>query len=615
MKREKVKKEKYEFAVVGGGMSGICAAVAAARHGVKTVLIHNRPVLGGNASSEIRMHICGADENGHKPHLTEGGILHEILLRNKSRNHHFSYALWDLTLYEIVKSEPNLTVYFNTSMTDCTVNDDRIICVICFQTTTEYKIEITADIFADCTGNATLGYFAGAQYREGSESIYEFNEKHAPEKANSNRMGNTILFKAVKKDKPVAFTPPAFAKTLTEEQLKYRLHSAFHCVDASSASDPEAFNRAATGSSSAVDYGYWWLELMGKGEDFTGQYEDIKDELLSYLYGMWDHIKNGGEHGAQNYELEWVGMLPGMRESRRLVGDYLLNENDIFENRIFPDAVAYGGWPVDIHCPDGLLNFDILPSEIYAFSGAYTIPWRCYYSKNIKNMVMAGRNISTTRLALGSSRVMGTCSVGGEAVGTAVSLMKKYNCLPCELQPHIKELQQIILKNDGFIPSFKNEDENDIAQTAKVSASSHQNGYEPQNIINGISRPLENCENAWRSSDSAKNDEWINLELAQKSTVSCVQLTFDSGFEYPIKMTLSDKRRNIQRTGVPPEIVKDFTVELISDEKIIFKKTVTSNILRMYRLEFEPHECDNVRIKFHKTNGCTNFRVFEVRIY
>lgn len=615
MKREKVKHERYEFAVIGGGMSGICAALAAARHGVKTVLIHNRPVLGGNASSEIRMHICGADENGHKPNLTEGGILHEILLKNKSRNDHFSYALWDLTLYETVKAEPNLTVYFNTSMTDCMVEDDKILSVSCFQSTTEYKIEIAADIFADCTGNATLGYFAGAEYREGSESFSEFNEKHAPEKADNNRMGNTILFKALKKDEAVTYNPPSFAKKLTEEQLKYRLHSKFHTVDASSASDPEAFTRASTGSNTSVDYGYWWIELMGEGEDFVGQYEDIKDDLLSYVYGMWDHVKNGGEHGAKNYELEWVGMLPGMRESRRLVGDYLLNENDIFENRIFPDSVAYGGWPVDMHCANGLLDFLILPSEVYAFKGSYTIPWRCYYSKNIKNLVMAGRNISTTRLALGSTRIMGTCSVGGQAVGTAVSLMKKYNCLPRELQPYIGELQQIILKDDGFIPSIENEDEKDLAPSAELSASSFENGFEAENVINGISRPTETKENAWRSSGISENGEWLKFNLKEKMQISEVQLTFDSGFAYPIKITMSDNRRKQQRIGVPPELTKDFTVELISEGKTVMTKSVTDNIYRMCRVEFQNVMCDTVKICFNKTNGAAEFRVFEVRLY
>ncbi len=615
MKREKIRQEHYEFAVIGGGMSGICAAVAAARHGVKTVLVHNRPVLGGNASSEIRMHICGADENGHKPELTEGGILHEILLKNKSRNDYFSYALWDLTLYETVKAEPNLTVHFNTSMIDCTVEEDQIRSVICYQTTTEFKLEITADLFADCTGNATLGYFAGADYREGSESYSEFKEKHAPQTANDDRMGNTILFKALDRGKPVPYTPPAFAKKLTEEQLKFRLHSKYHTVDASSASDPVAFTRASTGSNTSVDYGYWWIELMGEGEDFVGQYEKVKDDLLSYVYGMWDHVKNGGEHGAANFELEWVGMLPGMRESRRLVGDYLLNENDVFENRIFEDAVAYGGWPVDVHCAHGLLDFHILPSEVYAFKGAYTIPWRSYYSRNIKNLMMAGRNISTTRLALGSTRIMGTCSVGGQAVGTAVALMKKYGCLPRELAPHIKELQQILLKDDGFLPSVRNEDPRDPAPRAMVTASSFQPGFEPEETVNGISRPAQGRENAWRSRGIDREGEWLQFDLEAPKTVSQVQLTFDSGFGHPIRITMSDNRRKQQRIGVPPELVKDFAVELLRNGKAVMRQSVANNIQRMCRVELPPTECDGVRITVQSTNGCEDARIFEVRIY
>ena len=614
MKRKKFRQEKYEFAVIGGGLSGICTAVAAARHGVKTVLVHARPVLGGNASSEIRMHICGADENGHKPNLTEGGILHELLLKNKSRNHHFSYALWDLTLYELVKEEPNLTVHFNTSMTDCVVENDRIVSVSCFQSTTEYNIEITADIFADCTGNATLGYFSGADYREGSESCREFDEPHAPENADNNRMGNTILFKAVKKDTPVAYTPPHFAKTLSEEQLKYRLHSKFHTVDASSAADPEAFTRAATGSSSGIDYGYWWIELMGEGEDFVGQYEKVKDDLLAYVYGVWEHIKNGGEHGAEYYELDWVGMLPGMRESRRLEGDYILNENDIFENRIFPDAVAYGGWPVDIHCPNGLLDFEALPSEVFSFDGAYTIPWRSYYSKNIKNLVMAGRNISTSRLGMASTRVMGTCSVGGQAVGTAVSLMKKYNCLPCELLPHIEELQQILLKDDCFIPSVYNNDKNDLLSSSDITASSFKSGYEASNISNGVSRPTDEGENAWHSDGIGKTGEYLTLKFGRKEKISSVQLTFDSGFSYPIKMTLSENRQKQQRKGVPEELVKDFSIKLLSKENIVFEKEIKNNILRLCRVNFEPVECDEIRIIFKETHGAQDIRVFEVRV-
>ncbi len=614
MKREKIRKESYEFVVVGGGMAGICAAVAAARHGVKTALIHARPVLGGNASSEIRMHICGADENGHKPLLTEGGVLHEILLKNKSRNPYFSYAVWDEVLYETVKSEKNLTVYFNTVMTDCVLDGDRISTICCFQATTEYKLFITGRYFADCTGNGTLGFFAGAEYREGSESKAEFNEPHAPETANAERMGNTILFKALDRGEPVKFTPPPIAKKLTEEQLKFRLHSKFHTVDPSSATDPEAFARAATGSSTSIDYGYWWMELMGEGEDFVGQYEKVKDDLYAYVWGMWDHIKNGGEHGAANFDLEWIGALPGMRESRRLVGEYLLNENDVFESRIFPDAVAYGGWPVDVHCPNGLLDFHRLPSEVYGFKGAYTIPWRSYYSKNIKNLTMAGRDISTTRLGLGSTRIMGTCAVGGQAVGTAISLCKKYDCLPCELTPYMQELQQILLEDDGYIPSIVNTDETDLARTAKIEASSFQNGFEEANVINGISRAEENASNAWRSEGISENGEWLSFHFNGEKEVERVQLTFDSGFGKAIRITLSDNRRKQQSKYLPEELVKDFSVLLMKDGEIVAEKAVTDNIQRLCRVEFAKTLCDSVKIVFKNTRGCKEIRVFEVRI-
>ena len=614
MKREKIKQENYEFVVVGGGLSGVCAAVAAARRGVKTALVHARPVLGGNASSEIRMHVCGADENGHKPHLTEGGILHEILLKNKSRNPYFSYAVWDSVLYETVQAEKNLTVYFNTVMTDCETEGDKIKAITCFQETTEYKIVLSGAFFADCTGNGTLGYFAGAEYREGSEAKSEFDEPHAPEKANNERMGNTVLFKAVDRGEPVSFTPPPFAKKLTEEQLKFRTHSKFHTVDASSASDPEAFKRASTGSTTAVDYGYWWIELMGEDEDFVGEYEKVKDDLFSYVWGMWDHIKNGGEHGASNYDLEWVGALPGMRESRRLVGDYLLNEKDILENRIFPDAVAYGGWPMDVHCPNGLLDFHRLPSEVYAFKGAYTIPWRSYYSKNIKNLTMAGRDISTTRMALSSARIMGTCAVGGQAVGTAISLCKKYDCLPCELQPHIKELQQLILEDDGYIPSVLNADEKDLARKAKIEASSYQEGFEPSRLVNGVSRAEEGEENAWRSNGISSNGEWISFKLEGQKNVSFVQLTFDSGFAYPIKITLSDNRRKQQRKGVPEELVKDFDVVLLKNGKQVAKKSVLNNTQRLFRAKFDGQVCDEIKIVFHSTHANKDVRVFECRI-
>ncbi len=604
-----------DVAIIGGGLSGVCAAIASARHGAKTVLIHDRPVLGGNASSEIRMHICGADANGSKPDLTEGGILHEILLENVGINSGFSYAIWDAVLYQAVKSEENLEVYFNTALYRCETKDDSITAVDCFQSTTELDIHVVADYFIDCTGNGTLGYFAGADYREGSEAKAEFNEIHAPEKENSYRMGNTILLKAEERDYPVKFIPPNFTKKLTEEQLKYRPHSSVHEVNIPEECDEDTFRKFSCGSTRGIDYGYWWLELTGESDDFVGEYEKVKDDLIGYAYGIWDHIKNGGAHGADNYELVWMGMLPGMRESRRLMGDYILTENDVFENQRFDDAVAYGGWPVDVHAKNGLLDFHLAPSAVFKFDGTYTIPWRSYYSRNIKNLMMAGRNISTSRLALGSVRVMGTCAVGGQAVGTGAALCVKHKCLPKELSSHMEELQRELLKDDAFIPDICNQDDLDLARSSSVTASSFKEGYEPENIINGISRSYNGSKNAWRSQGISEDGEWISLKLAETKKVSTVQLAFDSGFGKQIRITLSDTRRSQQKIGSPDELCKDFIVRLKKQGTTVAEKFVKNNRQRLCRMGFEQVECDAVEITVLSTYGCGEARIFEARIY
>ena len=221
----KTKEAFFDFVVVGGGLSGICAAIAAARHGVKTALVHSRHVLGGNASSEIRMHICGASENMAKPDLEEGGILYELMLENKSINNYFNFSLWDMVLYSKVKKEENLTLFLNTSMEDCECENGKISKIFAYQQTTETRWIINGKIFADCTGNGTLGYLSGAEYRIGSEAKSEFDEPHAPMEKNNERMGNTLLFKAVDRGQSINFKRPDFAKTFTEEQLKYRSHS------------------------------------------------------------------------------------------------------------------------------------------------------------------------------------------------------------------------------------------------------------------------------------------------------------------------------------------------------------------------------------------------------
>ena len=618
-KRTKEKRVSYDVVVVGGGLSGMCAAIASARHGAKTALIHARHVLGGNASSEIRMHICGASENMAKPDLEEGGILYELMLANKCQNDSFSYSTWDMVLFSAVKKQPNLTTYLNTTMEDCVVEDDSIRQITAYQQTTETRLFIDGRIFIDCTGNGTLGYFAGAEYRTGSEGKAEFHEPHAPDQPNNDRMGNTLLFKAVDRGHPVRFQRPDFARTFTEEDLKYRTHSAVHGTKAKAGVD-DAYLRLTSFSTSAVDYGYWWIELSGEKEDIIDEFEEIRDELVSCIYGIWDHLKNGGDHGAENYDLEWVGMMPGMRESRRLVGDYILNENDILSNRRFEDAVAYGGWAMDIHTPKGLYDFDSLPSTIVSFDGAYTIPYRCYYSKNISNLMMAGRNISVSKMAMGSTRVMGTCAIGGQAVGTAAAMCMKYGCMPKGILAHMDELQQTLLRDDCYIPGIRNTDENDIAQTAVVTASSAKEGFGPEQVINGISRGEGTERNIWISNgmhrqDAQDQDEWISFELKEKSKVSQICLTFDSNFNYAIKITLSAKRQKQQRIGIPAELVKNYTVTLWDGDLKVAEKTILDNIQRANVLDFAPTLCDRITVTIHDTNGAEDVRIYEVRIY
>lgn len=618
MKRvdERYDEKSYELVVVGGGMAGLCAAIEAARAGVKVALIHARPVLGGNASSEIRVHISGADDGLEKADYAEGGLLYELMLENKARNDHFSYSIWDMILFESALKEKNLTTFMNTVMFDCETDGDKITSIICIQETTEMRYKISAPLFVDATGNGTLAYYAGAEYRQGSESRSETGEIDAPERGNNERMGNTIMFRARNMGKPVKFVPPYFAKKYTEHDLRFRMHSATHKVDYSSCLDPERNERSGGVSARGSDYGYFWIELMGETDDIITDYENIRDDLVGALYGVWDHIKNGGDHGAENLELEWVGMLPGTRESRRFIGDYVLTETDVLQNKIFEDAVCYGGWSVDLHVAHGLLDTDKMPSgDSRFFDGVYTVPYRSYYSKNISNLFLAGRDISATKLAFCSTRILGCCALGGQAVGAAAALCKKYRCTPRELNAHIKELQQNILKNDGFLPGFTNEDVNDVARFAEFSATSYQDGCEPQKVVDGISRKLGEDWHAWKSDGLSKGGESLFMRFDSSKMLSELRFTFHSDFNYPIRVTMSPNRQKQQRIGVPAELVKDYDVILKNNGRAVRTIEVRDNHQRHNVLTFESTECDSVELKVLATNGANEITVFEVRAY
>lgn len=611
-----VTEKSYDIAVIGGGLSGMCAAVAAARHGAKVAIVQNRSVFGGNASSEVRMHIVGASSHAAKQDLAETGILMEILLKNKRRNPYASFPVFDSVMWETIRFQENLDSYLNTNMDDVIMENGSIRTVICHQNTTETELRISAKIFIDATGHGTLGVLAGCGSRMGTEAKSEFNEADAADMVNTDTMGNSLMFSAVDRGKKVTFEKPEWAYTFTEEQLKFREHAnsiGSHADGGKLVAFEEGSGRLP--SFSNVDSGYWWIELGGDWNDIIQQSEDIRDELVKCVYGVWDHLKNQGDHGVDNLDLDWVGMVPGTRESRRLEGNYLLNENDIQGNRIFDDAVAYGGWQMDQHTAGGIMAFDKVPSRILNFTGCYTIPYRCFCSRDIPNLMMAGRDISTTKTAFGSTRVMGTCAVGGQAAGTAAAMAVKYGISPRALgEQHIDELQQTLLKDDCYIPGFSNHDPMDLCRKARVTAASFKPGREPESVINGVARRVGTQENVWES--QSLTDAVLSLQLEQPASVRELRLTFDPNLTREIMPSMTRNVRVRQVKGLPIEMVKDYKAELLKDGQIVWSADVRDNGQRLNILKPEYAVlCDTIRITVTATHGYDAARIFEVRAY
>ncbi len=606
-------------------MSGLCAAIASAREGAKTALIQDRSVYGGNASSETRMHISGASCHWGKKNASETGILMELQLENKYLNDSFNYSIWDGVLWNQVRTTKNLDEYMNTTMDTVHSDGEKIQSILCYQMSTEMRYEFTADIYIDATGNGTLGYFAGAEYYVGRDAKKLFDEKDAPDLATGETMGNTIYFVAEDTGHPVKFIKPDWAYSFPDETMfKHRYHGnavVYHDADDVVVLKPGEDYRDHSDQlveKYDVKSGYWWIELGGDWDDIIKQSEDIRWELYKIVYGVWDHIKNHGDHGADRYQLTWVGAVAGWRESRRLAGREMLTENDILKNRIFPDAVAYGGWPMDEHTAAGFHAVGQIPSKVRSFPGLYTIPFGSYCSSNIANLMMAGRDIGCSKLAMGSTRVMGTCAVGGQAAGTAAAMAVKHHLMPWEFgrkKECIAALQQELLKNDAYIPGVRNEDPKDLARKAHITASSERPENEAGNVINGVSRTEEQS-NVWESDGIRTDGEWLDLRLEQKSEVSEIRITFDPDLSEEICISVSKAFMDKEKPGVPERLVKDYDISCRDNGKEVYRMSVRDNHQRLNVIRpAKAVRTDEIKIHIKSTNGFPNARIFEVRVY
>ncbi|QDO95217.1 FAD-dependent oxidoreductase [Formosa sediminum] len=584
---------KYEVdvCIVGAGMSGICAAIAAARNGSKVLLMHDRSRLGGNASSEIRMHISGASQL--KQVWRETGILEELVLTEAVTNPQRSYEMWDFVLYDKIISEPNITLLLDTSFYDVKVNNGTIEKVWGLSSPTEEISEITAKYFSDCTGDGSLAAKAGAKYMRGREAKSTFGESLAVDVADQKTMGNSLLFMAQHHDTKMPYTPPVWARKYTTKDFAHR-------------------------NIGSYEYGYWWLELGGS-IDVISDGQQNRHDLLATLFGVWDYIKNSGNHPeSENWALSWIGMIPGKRESRRIEGPYIMKQQDVQAATLFEDRVAYGGWPLDDHPPGGMDTTGDVPYVSISLKKPYSIPYRSLFSVNINNLFFAGRNISVSHVALSSTRVMATCAILGQAVGTAMAYCFKHSISPNALAAQKKELktyQQLLLKQDQAILGVKNEDENDLARIASVKSSSETNKGKAIKVIDGINRDIADGDVHQWQAKMESGSQWITLKWKKPVKLNTVQLTFDTGLNRFLRMSPQDWVYKDQVRGPQPETISDYIVELETTKGKKVVANIKNNYLRLAKHNFSEETIKALTVKVHKTNGDKLARLFEIRCY
>lgn len=553
-----------DLCVVGGGMAGICAAIAAARHGARVVLMQERPVLGGNASSENRMWVCGA----HGKNNRETGIIEEIMLENLYRNPTKNFYIWDSILLDFIKRESNITLLLNTTCMDAVTEsgkyahgrDRRILAVKGYQMTTQTFITVTASYFADCSGDSILAPLTGAAFMYGRESAEDFGEQTHVKERDRAVMGMSCLIQGRQTEREVPFIPSEFVTKLTEEDVQNRPMDIY---------DPTE--------------NFWYLELGGL-ENTIDNAEETKEKLIPLALGAWDHIKNSGRYDAKNWELEFLGFLPVKRESRRMKGEYIISQKDISENTVFADTVAFGGWPIDDHYPAGYYHKGTPNTDIHT-PAPYCLPYRALYSSHVENLFFAGRNISMTHMAMSSIRVMATCGLLGQAVGCAAAIATAHGTTPHGVYlDHLKELQGTLMEDDCFLPHFRREISALCQQTPILGGDDTlRSGEDRANRIYGT----ETC------GIPITNGETVSYTFDGYERVQSAHIVFDSDLERDTLEGHWCERKHVTRANVlldspmmyvPKTLCRSFTLTAETADGEITLLFAENNLKRAYHV-------------------------------
>lgn len=579
--------------IAGGGLAGICAAISAARLGSRVVLVQDRSRLGGNASSEVRMHPMGSRYG-----FREGGLIEEFSLENAYHNEHHSWELWDLMLYDRVIREPNIKLLLDTTVYRVEKDGERVRTAWARCDRTEIVYVVAAKLFMDCTGDGRLGLEAGADFEVGRVPSSKYGESLADYDPPGTTQGSSILFTARKHDRPMAFEAPSWARSLTEDDF---------------------FGRAL--GTNDWSYGYWWIELGGVYDTIRDN-ERLRFELLAIVMGVWDYIKNSGRFPeSANWALDTVGMIPGKRDSRRFLGDTIMMQKHVEGKwREYPDAIAFGGWAMDDHPARG---FDAKGRKPYVPTkapGPYNVPFGSLYSRNVPNLMFAGRNVSASHVAFTTIRVMKTTAVIGQAAGTAA-----HQCIAAGLTPRqlrsdparIRALQQQLLRDGAIILETRNLDEKDLARRAAVTASGSSRKSSPTNLLSGLTFNTKNdTSNRWVAPLVEGKGAWVQLAWDKPVTLSEVQLIHDTGLDRDLTITAQPSVIKKMIAGPQPETNRDYKViGILADGSERVLADIANNYQRLRRHRFDPVALKALRIVVARTHGAPDASLYEVRTY